>query len=344
MFDEILGNDRLREVLTRLRASGRMPNAMLFAGPDGVGKRLFALEVARSLVCRSPKGSAACGECSACVRTGQFELPKAEDRESHQKVIFSNHPDVGTVIAYGRQIPVNAIRDLESEAHFRPFEGAGRTFIIDDADRMNDAASNALLKTLEEPSPTSNIILVTSRPDTLLSTIRSRCQTFRFAPVPTELIQKFLIEKEIAGENEARLAARLSQGSIGRAVSIDIARAVERRAELAAALNEGLVRRDLVLLLRASETLAEARNKEFFEEDLELLLTLIRDVWAISLGESEGALVHIDIFHDLERTAQGSDPRKLSGLMAEVELIRERLVVNINKKLAADELFVKMAA
>ncbi len=344
MFDGILGNEPLKAILRRLRTAGRVPGAMLFAGLDGIGKRLFALEVARSFVCRSPDKGLPCGECPACVRVGQFEFPKPEDRDAYKRVIFGNHPDVGIVTTAGRLIAVNAIRDLEIEANFRPYEGEARTFIVDEAERMNDAASNALLKTLEEPASTTKIILVTSRPETLLPTIRSRAQTFRFAPVAAEMVQKFLTENEIMGENEARLAARLSQGSIGRAAAIDISRVRERRAELTAAVKAAIVQRDLVHVLRSSEVLSEARNKEFFEDDLNLLLTLVRDVWAIVLGADEGSLVHLDIFHDLEAIARSADASQLSRTMAEIEMIRERLVVNINKKLAADELFVKMAA
>jgi DNA polymerase-3 subunit delta' len=344
MFRDILGNEDLKEILNRLRLAGRIPNAMLFAGPDGVGKRLFALEIARSYVCRSEDVGSACGKCPACVRTGRFAFPKPDDRDAYKKVIFSDHPDVGMVAAPGRQIAVDAIRDLESEAHFRPYEGGGRTFIVDEADKLNDSASNALLKTLEEPAPTSNIILITSRPDTLLSTIRSRCQTFRFAPVPAEQIQAFLIDTGVMPENEARLAARMSQGSVGLAIAIDVSRIRERRDEMTEVLNDGLVRQDLIRLLRASENLAGAQNKDLFDEDLELLLTLIRDVWTITVGGSEGTLVHIDIFHHLEKIAQSSDAKMLSGLMTEIELMRERFAVNINKKLAADALFVKMAA
>src|SRR5687768_2781213 len=171
MFDNIIGNDHLKQSLSRLAAAGRLPASMIFAGPEGVGKRLFAIEAARSLVCRVSQGIP-CGECPACIRTGQIVLPELDDKDDFKKVIFSHHPDVGMVAAAKRFILVDAIRDLENEAHFRPYEGAARTFIVDDADRMNDAASNALLKTLEEPAETSRIILITSRPDSLLPTIR----------------------------------------------------------------------------------------------------------------------------------------------------------------------------
>ena len=87
-----------------------------------------------------------------------------------------------------------------------------------------------------------------------------------------------------------------------------------------------------------------SQRLQHVEEDLELLLTLVRDIWAISLGETEGTLVHIDLFHDLAKIADDASPRKLSGLMTRIELLRERFVVNINRKLAADALFVEMAA
>ena len=343
MFTDIIGNDSLKETLARLLTSGRVPNAMLFTGPDGVGKRLFAIEIARSFVCRVSDYEP-CGKCPACVRAGQFDLPDPDEKEVYKKVIFSHHPDVGTVIAQKRFILVDAVRDLESEAHFRPYEGRARTFIVDNADKMNPAASNALLKTLEEPASTSRIILVTSRPDSLLATIRSRCQTFRFAPIRTEQVTRFLMETKSMSEPDARLAAKISEGSVGRAAAVDIAQMRERRHRMLIVLRDALMDRDRVALMRASEKMAEAKNKEFFEADLELLLMLVRDVWAIAAGADEAAVVHHDLFHELSGLASSSDPRKLSHIITEIELIRERFVVNINKKFASDALFLKLAA
>ena len=170
-------------MLLRLVANNRVPSALLFDGPEGVGKRQFALELARSLVCLTACGHEACGECTACSRVGTFSLPTSEKGDDYDRVFLSQHPDVGLVIPYKRNLRVGAIRELEREAYFRPYEAGTRVFIVDDADKMNDAASNALLKTLEEPPSTSHIILISSRADSLLATIRSRCQTIRFGPV-----------------------------------------------------------------------------------------------------------------------------------------------------------------
>jgi DNA polymerase-3 subunit delta' len=245
------------------------------------------------------------------------------------------------VMAQKRFVLVDAVRDLENEARFRPYEGRARTFIIDDADKMNDAASNALLKTLEEPASTSRIILVTSRPDALFTTIRSRCQVFRFAPVRGEQIARLLIETRQVPEPDARLAARFSEGSVSRALSIDVEQMRERRSFALDVLRQAFLRHDRVSLLRASEKLAEAKNKEYFDEDLDLLAALIRDIWGLSLG---GDVVHADVMSDLVEIAEHADTQKLAELMGEIESIRERFAVNINKKFAVDDLFVRMAA
>jgi DNA polymerase-3 subunit delta' len=346
MFSSILGNEDLKTSLLRLKATGRVPNAMLFSGPEGVGKWLFAFELARVLLCHTPEASEACGRCSVCCRVDTFEVPEPNDknRDEFKKVFFGRHGDVGLVVAHRRVIAVDSIRDLEKEVHYRPFEGSARVFIVDDADKMNDSASNALLKTLEEPSAASHIILVTSRPDSLMPTIRSRIQTFRFAPVAVEQIAKFLIDTRRLSEPDARLAAKLSGGSVGRAATFDIERLRIRRSEFVELLRRGLIEHDRVELLRGAEQLAEARNKDNFDDDLELFLTLLRDVWAVAVGADQSELLHADIFHDLSEAARDAGADKPRRLIEEIEQIRERFAVNINKKFAADDLFVRIAA
>lgn len=342
MFGKIIGNDSVKDVLRRHLAGDRVPNALLFAGTDGVGKRLFALELAKAFLCRNNANSEACCECQACQRAGQFEFPKADDKDAHKKVIFSNHTDVGTVIAYNRNILVDAIRDLEKEAYFRPYEGNARFFLINDADKMNDAASNALLKTLEEPASTSHIILISSRPDTLLPTIRSRCQTVRFATVETEKIEQFLIERRLAA-TDAKLNARLAFGSVSRALSIDLEKLRDQREILLNVLIDAIENHDRVSLLQTAEKLNDAKNKDSFEDNLEILLTLIRDVWTLSLNGGDEKIINIDLAPQLKRLSENAESRRLSGWMDEIELLRENLIVNVNRKVATDTLFMKMA-
>ncbi len=344
MFDPIIGNDQLKQDLRRLRRERRVPNSILFAGPEGVGKRLFAMELARSFVCRISK-DLPCGECSACLRVDRFVIPdpEKENRPQFERVFFGEHLDVGIVIPYKRFVLVDAIRDLEFQAHFRPREGDARVFIIDNADQMNDAASNALLKTLEEPADTSYLILIASRPDSLLSTIRSRCQTFRFTPVSAREIEHFLVTKHAFDRTEASLAARISRGSVGRSLAIDVTRFRDRRERMLAVVSNAIETGDRAALLRLAEEANDVRNKEHFEEELEILETLIHDIWTICVNGPVEMTINIDLGPRLEPLAEAVDAGRLAKWLGSIQTLRDGLAVNINRKVATDALFVGMA-
>src|SRR2546421_2987645 len=205
MFAQLIGNERAKEILRRMLREGRVPGALLFAGEEGLGKNLFAVELARALNCRARRGVEACGVCAACARIGHFQLPPADDRDEHKKVAWSEHTDVGMLVPYNRNILVAAVRDLERECNFRPVEGAARVFIVENADTLNEAASNALLKTLEEAPPTSHLVLITSRPASLLPTIPSRCQTLRFPPPSLQQPHSHLVQTPTRAAHAARL-------------------------------------------------------------------------------------------------------------------------------------------
>ena len=344
MFKNLVGNEHVKQTLRHLISKGRVPNSLLFAGDDGIGKRQFAIELAKAFVCLVPTDSEACDLCTACRRADIFSFPKPDDKEAFKRVIFSDHPDIGTVVPYNRNILVDAVRHLESEANFRPYEAPARFFIIDDADKMNDAASNALLKTLEEPASTTHIFLITSRPDSLLPTIRSRCQLLRFAPVAGEDLERFLIDDRAFTHDEARLAARLSRGSIGRAVSINIEKFRVRRERMLAVVALAIETRDRAALLRISEAMNDAKNKDDFEDNLDVLQSLIHDVWTLRVSGDDARLVNSDLAGDLTRLAEESVSADLPSWLAEIDMMRENFAVNINRKIAADALFVSMAS
>lgn len=343
MFNKLIGNDHIKQTLGRLISTGRVPNSLILAGDEGIGKRQFAIELGKVFVCAKHDGLEACGECAACRRSDTFVFPDADERDDHKRVIFSGHPDIGTVIPYKRNILIDAIRDLEREANFNPYEARARIFIIDDADKMNDAASNALLKTLEEPPPTSYIFLVTSRPESLLATIRSRCQMLRFAPVSPPEIERYLIDVGAIEAVEARLAARLARGSVGRAVSIDVEQIRGRREKMLDVLRNAIETGDRAALLRASEEMNDAKNKADFEENIEILESLIHDVWTRRTSGDDSPLVNADLAADLVRLADESGRADLPAWLDDIETLRQNLAVNINRKVATDALFVSMA-
>lgn len=350
MFEPLIGNQRGKEILRRMLAARRVPGALLFAGIEGIGKKLFALELAKALNCRAPKNFEACDACSSCVRIQTSRFPDHETEEANrEKVIWSEHPDVALVRSFKKIIRVHVMRDLEREANFRPYEGAARLFIIEDADKLNEQASNALLKTLEEPPPTTYIILVTSRPDALLPTIRSRCQTLRFEPLDAIVIEEHLkrtqkrTKKNAAAPDES-LRARAAQGSIGRAVSLDLEGYLSQREMMLGILVALTTEPDRARLLRASEELADPKRKDEYETRLDVLATLIHDAWLLSLGAPRERVVNIDLIEQLAHIGSRLESRRAARWLAEIEQHRLGLVVNINRKVATDALLLGMAA
>ncbi|HZT57929.1 MAG TPA: DNA polymerase III subunit delta' [Pyrinomonadaceae bacterium] len=345
MFDTLIGNERAKEILRRMLREGRVPGALLFAGEEGLGKHLFAVELARALNCRSRRGVEACGVCSACTRAGKFQLPPADERDEHQKVIWSEHPDVGLIRPYKRNILVAAVRDLERECNFRPVEGSARVFIVEDADSLNEAASNALLKTLEEAPPTSHLILVSSRPASLLPTIRSRCQTIRFAPLAVEELESHLVKTRKRAGEEARLAAHLAGGRPGVALGLNLDTYRARRDSMLVVV-ESLAANvtDRARLLRAAEELGDAKNKDEYEPRLDVLEILIRDLWVLALGGADVRVVNQDIRDRLARLARDLRPASARRWLSAIEELRTQLAVNVNRRVATDALFLGMAA
>lgn len=345
MFARLIGNQRVKEILRRMIAARRVPGALLFAGEEGVGKKLFALELAKALNCRTPADLEACDTCSSCKRVMEIALPSADDRDAHKKIVLSAHPDVGLARPFNRAILVDAMRDLEREANFRPFEGNARIFLIEDAEKLNEASSNAILKTLEEPPATSHLILLTSRPAALLPTIRSRCQTIRFSPLAPAEIEDYLLrdkQKKLSAE-DARLLAHAARGSIGRALTTDVNGYRQRREAMLDVLSALTPGGDRARLLRASEELTDAKRKDEYEPRLDMLETLIHDAWALLLDPSAKKIVHQDLLGPLKKISAQVNSRRAARWLSQIATHRRGLEVNINRKVATDALFLAMA-
>jgi DNA polymerase-3 subunit delta' len=348
MFSHLIGNENVKDTLRRLLASGRMGGSLLFTGDEGIGKKLFAIELAKALNCRQRAGDEACDECSSCKRISNSTFPPFpatnENKDNKERMIWSEHGDVAMVRPFRQIIRVGPIRELEREANYRPFEGAARVFIIEDAEYMNDQAANALLKTLEEPASTSHLILTTRNPTALLATIRSRCQVIRFAPVPASEIESFLIGKKKMTPGDAKLAAGISQGSIGRACALDADDYRERRDAMLAVLRALTITGNRVALLRSAEELGAARDRADYEESLAILETLIRDAWGLAIGRPPETIANTDVLTELKKIAAELRSEKAAAWLLQIEDLRGTLEVNINKKIASDGLVMKMAA
>lgn len=204
----VRGHDRVVESLRRGLAVGRFPHALLFVGPEGIGKRRFAQRLAQALLCErnAIEQMESCGACPGC-----------------QQVEAGTHPDV---LAVSRpeekhELPIDVIRQLNHDLALKPMRGTRRVAIVDDADALSEEAANAFLKTLEEPPPGSVLILIGTAAELQLDTILSRCRIVRFEPLPAaDLAQVLLDQGIVADRAEAERLAALGEGSVGRALGL----------------------------------------------------------------------------------------------------------------------------
>ncbi len=200
-YQGVLGQERAKKLVTRTLASKRIPHALLFRGPEGVGKQLFARGLAAVVNCRNSELEA-CGQCSSC-----------------KKYHSGNHPDFTVVEPENGRIKIERIRELCKSLTYPPYESKQRVVLIEDVHTMLDQAANALLKTLEEPPENNLLILTADASRYVLPTILSRCQVVPFYPLSIDQTCEILMaDARDIGKDEARVLARLSEGSPGKAL------------------------------------------------------------------------------------------------------------------------------
>ena len=324
-FSSLVGNERIKRLLKRGVAEERIRQGLIFAGPRGVGKHQFALALAQALNCRRPLDGDACGLCDQCI-----------------KIAAREHIDVETIVADGQFIKIAQMREMAEKANYRPYDGRRRVYILDDAERLNLNAANSILKVLEEPPETTQLVLVTAKPYALLQTIRSRCQMLSFAPLTATELEKFLNEnyKRPAGEN--RLLARLARGSIGRALEIDLGVYREQRTMMVELLEAAIVARDTMKLMQTAEYLARKLEREEFERHLDALLVLLADLFYLKLGKAAESLTNADIAPRLNQLAEVATLEQITDWVERIEGIMQGLVRNLNRQLAMEDMLLAL--
>jgi DNA polymerase-3 subunit delta' len=310
-------------LLKRAVREGRIGQGLIFAGQRGVGKHQFALALAQSVNCLQPVEGDACGVCVTC-----------------KKFAARDFTDVKTLVPDGQFIKIDQMRELAKEAYFRPFEGRRRVYIIDEAERFNEAAANSILKLLEEPPATSLLILLTAKPYALLDTIRSRCQLMNFAPLPTDDLEAYLQANYKRPLEETKLLARLARGSLGRALEIDLGEYREKRGTMMELIEALAVTRDSLRLMNLAEHLGRKLDKAEFEKHIDLLLILFEDLFHLKLGKGADSLTNADILKRLEAVAEVTSVEKIMDWVEKLQGVLQNLSRNINRHIAMEALLI----
>lgn len=331
-FYNIIGHKLQIESLKRAFDQNRVSHAYLFYGPDGVGKKRVALEFAKLVNClkKESKNEVPGCDCNSC-----------------KKIDKGIHPDVFLIEYKGvKDIKVEQIREeVEERLYFKPFEGRYKVAIVDEADRMNTSAQNAFLKTLEEPPIDSIIILVTSQSQSLLPTIRSRCQMVRFDVMPEETIMEEITKRTELSQDDAIVIARLSEGNLGKALNLDSS-ILDRRKELITKLSN--VNSNFASsILGIVESMPMGSSNDDFDNlrmYLEIIMLWLRDLVHIKIGLEDEMLTNRDLIEISKDYAAKSSVDNILDKLNYVEQVTESIFRwNANKQIALENLVLKIA-
>lgn len=310
-FSDIKGQDRVISFLKVSIANNRVGHAYIFWGPAGIGKALTALNFAKALNCENKNEDAPCDQCASCKR-----------------IASSNHPDVFLIKPEkdNSGIGIDRIREMIKDITLRPYEAKKKVYIIDGAQGMTLDAQNALLKTLEEPSSESVLILLAESPSGLLPTIQSRCQAVKFFALGIDEVKSILVEEYKVDNINAHILAHLSSGRLG----------------------EALLYRDASLLEKRSWVIKGLADKTLFDSDfdrlskrdlkfyLDVMLTWYRDILIAKtlVHTGETPLVNIDKEDIILRESKTSEIEGLGDIIKQIISTSFFLEQNANPKLA----------
>lgn len=362
-FESFLGNERIVSALCGMLRRERVPNALLFTGPRGIGKYTLARMFAQAANCERLKDDF-CGECPTCLRLATLANPQplmeaglAERGESpdaaaveRMPLILETHPDVWLIVpdpvrlrtpVARPMIRVGQLRAVQRAAYFKP-QGRRRVFILDGAHTMRWDDADLFLKILEEPPESATLILLAPTPDSLLQTIRSRCLQFHFAPVPADQVEAFLKDRGDASPAQRKLAAQLSCGSPGMALAIDLEESARLRRSVLRLIEGAVAGEKYGDIFAATAQLAK-QEKESFENILELFYSLFTDLLEATQGPQSCLPRNPDLHREVQILSQKVHWEWVARATQGLDNLESRLRRNVGRQLGLDALVASLA-
>jgi DNA polymerase-3 subunit delta' len=362
-FSEFLGNERLVGALRGALRAQRVPHALLFTGPRGVGKFTLARMFAQAANCeRLPDDF--CGECATCQRIalladpqklieqGLVERGESADAATVERMplILQSHPDVWALVpdpvrlkspVARPMLRVGQLRAVQRAAYFQPM-GRRRVFILDGAETMRWDVANVFLKILEEPPGSATLILTAPSPYSLLPTIVSRCLQFHFAPLPQAAVEKILKEKTGRKPAEIRLAAQLAEGSPGLAMEMDVDAVADSRKHALRILERAARGQGFGQLFADTSALAKDRDSSF-EDQIAVFYGLLTDLLELTSKVNEPVLRNLPLARELESLSKSVDSAWVLRAIAGFDELYAGARRNLNRQLGFDALAASLA-
>ena len=352
-FDTFLGNPQAVSIVRDMLAGGRVPGALLLAGPDGVGKKTLALMLAKALNCERLRDDF-CGECRHCRKADGMLTATREDLDRRRQMKDSARRTEGLVYfdlqlvePITRYILVEQVRQLRNIAYTRPFELRRRVLVVDQAQAVHWQAVDLLLKVLEEPPDTTTLILVCPNSFELRSTIRSRCSQIQFVPVEDAVIASLLEKEGRVNASRRALAVRAVAGSVAKAKTFDPAEFERRRKpwiDFLEVVGRAGKPADVDWRVLFDSTKALAEDRENFEDTLSMGYSLLRDLVYVVESNDDARVTNVDLLPRFRAWAPRLGLAGVEKLKDGLDGAYQSQIRNANQQLGLEALAIDLLA
>ena len=323
-FTDIIGHEQIIEHLTNAISMGKVSHAYIFNGPDKSGKKMLAEAFAMTLQCEKG-GSSPCEECHSCKQAMNHNQPD---------IIYVQHEKPNT-------LSVDDIREqVNHDIDVKPYSSPYKVYIIDEAEKMNVQAQNALLKTIEEPPEYGIIMLLTNNLEAMLPTILSRCIAFHLKPVDNYKIVEFLEKEYGVPDYKARICAAFSQGVVGKAIQMASSEEFNDLQYHVLNIVKNVHEMDVYEVIEAVKRLSAYKTD--INDVIDMMMVWYRDVLILKVTKDANAIVYKDEYRFLMDQAKRSSYEGLNEIIQSLEKAKARLAANVNFDVAMEMMLLVM--